>query len=120
MHGHGHKKGSIKQLEQHLSGSGAVTAVEFSDDGNYLASYSPHRRPPVLAVWRLSASDGVMAFFGSHSKCIKTVHLDPVDESGADVVIDHLANTKLSWDENNSHSVILQREDLSICHLEVL
>lgn len=109
-----HRHRSHKQLEQQLSGSGAVTAVEFSADGSHLASYSPLKRPPVLAVWKLSGGDGVMAFFGSHSKCLKMIDLEPIPQNAA---VDHLANTKLSWD--GDHRVILQREDMTVCHLEV-
>lgn len=109
-----------RQLKGHTA---AVTAIEFNADGNYITSYSAYERPPTVRCWYIGTGGffNALVNIGSAShngKCVKTCPMPSLDHLYPP--IDHLSNTKLTWNPRLKGAVKLVRENQSVLFFTVL
>lgn len=89
-----------------------ITAIEFSEDGTTIASYSSFEQPnPSLRLWKTGSQGIFSSLLGTHGRCFKIIHLhpsalDPDDSSLDEKILQHV---KIVW--KSPSRINLTRED---------
>ncbi|CAG9328926.1 unnamed protein product [Blepharisma stoltei] len=96
---------STSQWKVYQGHEGAVCAIQFSSDGNFLASYSSDDCS--VRIWK--ASKGLFSGFGNIGKAKEVINL-PKIKSIKPTYREYLKLITIGWGENNK-TVLVTRED---------